>query len=285
MAIKSNLKNLTPAREKYSRKVQLLSGGLINAAAFPDGQIKIYPWDFQIDEWVMNRMRKGSIKGHAILFHVLPKVCDLNGCKLIDFVASEVMMVLMLSRSILRNDVIEYSHQCPECMTEFEDKVKVPDQLERIGEKKFGWPGYDEITLPDVNDIVRVRPITVGEELAILDRAEATRQNTCGDDLARVLAGIITINGGKPENPQELLTWIRAISPSDAAFLIEQFDKLQPQLSTTLHLNCDACGKDYDHSLKLNEDFFRGGSKARSGRKVGEALHPSVQEPGNNVEH
>src|ERR1039457_4761744 len=100
MPITSNLKDLSPARDRYSKKVQLLSHGTINGQFFPDGQITIRPWDFQIDDWITTRLRRGLIKGRTLLFQVLPKVCDLNGCPVDKFIASEVMTVLMLSRSI-----------------------------------------------------------------------------------------------------------------------------------------------------------------------------------------
>jgi hypothetical protein len=279
MPIKSNLKDLTPSKDRYTRKFQLLSGGRINGEFFPGGQITVYPWDFQVDEWISARTRKGLIKGKTMLFQVLPKVCNLNGCPVEKFVWSEVMMVLMLSRSVLRNDELKISHSCPSCQNDAEDTVKIPDQLEKIGEKGADWPGYDEFTLPDSADVVRVRPITAGEEMRILDRSENDREKICSDDMARVISGIVSVNGGVADTPSELLTLIKAYSPKDVECLVEQFNKAQPQLSQVLHMQCDSCGNKYDYILSLNQDFFRTSSEARIGKPLQKANDPSVQKP------
>lgn len=283
MAIVTKLKDLTPAREKYRRKIKLLSGGLVNGDNFPDGQITIYPWDNTVDDWIATKMRKGAIKGRNILFSVVPKIADLNGCLLDNFVSSEVLLVLMVSRSILRNDQVTYQFECPHCGDTGEATLKIPDQLEKIGAKDAGWPGYDLITLPGSQDVVKVRPVTVGEELKVLDRPESEKAKTCNDSIGRIIAGIVDVNGGKPDSPAEAITWINALPPGDLDYLIAEFDKTQPQLSTTVHHKCDSCGKDFDHSLRLDEDFFRRANLASDRRKVVPPVPVGVQNQGSGV--
>lgn len=279
MAIKTKVTDLRPARERYSRKMQLLSGGLINGQFFENGQITIYPWDNQVDEWLAAKLRKGAIKGRTILFNVLPQVCDLNGCTLDKFISSEVMSVLMVARAILRNDTVTFEAECPHCGHKAENSLKIPDQLERTGEKKLGWPGYDLVVLPECSDEVKVRPITVGEEIAILDRTEHLRQ-MCSDSAARVIAGLVAINDSQPDDAREAVTWFKALPPGDQDYLLEQFDNSQPGLSQKVTIKCDDCGKEFDYTLQLNEDFFRRPRLPSGGGKVANNVRPSVQEQG-----
>jgi hypothetical protein len=281
MPLKSNLKDFRPSKEKYSRQMKLLSGGLINNRYFPDGVITIYPWDHKIDEWMSERSKKMS-RGRSLLFYVLPKVCNLNGCPLDNFVASEVMSVLMVARSILRNDQVTFDYTCPECDTEGEATLKVPDQLERVGEKLPGWPGYDAITMPDCKDVVNMRPITVGEELSIMGRTENERKN-CSDTVAYVLAGLVSVGDGKPDNVKEALDWFNAMSPRDQSYLIDTWDKVLPQLGTMVNMKCDHCEHEFQHNLRLDQDFFRREPRASDGRKVDDSVRTGVQVQGTNT--
>jgi len=282
MPIKTNLRDLNPSRDRYIRSIQLISGGHFNGAAFPDGMITVYPWDFNVDEWLTTRIRKGALKGRSILFNVLPKVCNLGSCKLENFIASEVMLVLMVARSILRDDVVEFEHECPSCGHTGSDRIKVPDQLERIGEKKLGWPGYDLITLPKIKDVVKVKPLTIGEELQVLNRTDHERAATCSDSVARVMSGIIDVNDGKPDSAMELIQWFNALPPSDQEFLLEEFDKTQPQLSQVVSMECDSCGVKFDRALRLDEDFFRSAGGARHRKSLAQSDTPGVQGSGVN---
>jgi hypothetical protein len=280
MPIKTKLKDLRPSRERYARLIRLLSGGKINGAQFPDGAITVYPWDNQIDDWIQNRLQKGALRGRTLLFNVLPRVCNLNGCRLEDFVSSEVMGILMISRSILRNDQVIFETECPFCSDKRQNQLKIPDQLERVGEKKADWLGFDVITLPECQDVVKVRPVTVGEEMALIERTDAVRAQTCNDTVARIIAGLVSINDSKHDNALEAITWFKALPPSDSDFLIEEFDKTQPQLSNIVHVQCDECGRSFDHGLRLNDDFFRRVGPASDRGKVADAVRVSVQDQG-----
>jgi len=282
MAINTKMKDLRPSKERYAKKIRLLSGGKINGEAFPDGALTVFPWDNGVDDWIQTRLSKGALRGRTILFSVLPRVCNLGTCPLEKFVASEVMGVLMIARSILRNDTVIFETECPQCNHKAENKIKVPEQLERIGEKKADWPGYDVILLPDCGDEVKVRPITVGEELAVIDRTETQRNQTCSDVVARIIAGIVSINESKPDNAKEAITWFQALPPIDADYLINEFDKAQPQLSNVVHVQCDECGRSFDHSLRLNEDFFRRSGPPSGGGKVDDSVRTGVQNKGSN---
>lgn len=280
MSIKTNIKDLRPAKEKYCREVELLSKGYFNRAAFPDGKITVLPWDSSVDDWIARRLQKGGNSGRSLLFQVLPKVCNLNGCKVDDFIASEVMLILMVSRSILHRDAVTYEAVCPECDFHSPTTVKIPDQLEKVAEKPGDYPGYDQLTLPECQDIVQVRPLTIKDELDVVSRPEDVRQRTLPDQSARVLTGIMTVGGGKPENLMELVGWFNALPPGDSEFLAQEFDKIQPELSRTVKHKCDACEHEFSHILQLNEEFFRRGGTPESRKQVAPAGNPSLQKQG-----
>jgi Zn ribbon nucleic-acid-binding protein len=190
------------------------------------------------------------------------------------------MGILMISRSILRNDVVIFETECPACNDKHQHQLKVPDQLERVAEKKADWLGFDLITLPDCQDVVKVRPVTVAEEMTLMDRTEVVRAQTCNDTVARIIAGLVSINDSKPDNAAEAITWFKALPPSDSDYLIEEFDKNQPQLSNIVHVQCDECGHNFDHGLRLNDDFFRRVSPASDRGKVADVVRAGVQDKG-----
>ena len=80
MALNTNLKDRTPRRDKFARKIKLLSGGYSCPEAFPEGMITVYPWDYQIDTWLQNARRGVGMDNETVLFQLVEKVCNLNGC-------------------------------------------------------------------------------------------------------------------------------------------------------------------------------------------------------------
>lgn len=279
MPLQTKLTDLRPAREKYSRTITLLSGGAACPGAFPEGKLTVFPWDSKVDEWFATRLRRGAGRGRTIFFYLLDQLCDLNGCPRDKFIASEVMTVLMVARSILYQDAVEYSAECPECGAVERTQLKIPDELEKIGEKAPDWPGFDTITLAKSGDVVRVKLLTVGEELAILERSEEQRRR-CSDSVATVAAGIVAVNDGKPDSAAEVLTWLNALPPADFEQLSVQFDKLQPQLSTAVHHQCGSCGAAFDYSLRLDVDFFRREGLSGDRKQVETDVRTGVLQPG-----
>lgn len=276
MPIKTNLTDLRPAKEKYARQIELLSKGFANRQAFPDGKITVFPWTGEVDDFIATKLRKlGTNKGRQLLFQIIPKVCNMNGCAIDDFIASEVMLVLMVSRSILHDDKVTFAPECPSCGFSKQETIKIPDNLEKIGEKAIDWKGYDLVTLPACKDEVAIKPLRVKDEISVSDRPQAIKDQV-PDLIARIIAGIHSIGGGTG-TLNELIQWHRALAPSDQQYLSEKFDELQPALSTKISIECEQCGKEFDHFLQLDEDFFRPSGAARHRRKVEAKVPPSVQ--------
>lgn len=250
MAIKSNLPSLVPARDRFKREITLLSHGFSNPTAWPDGKLIVYPWGNEVDDFLLQRSRKG--RKDSILFDLLPKICDMNGGKIEEFVVSEVISVLLVSRSISRDNKLELRLSCTECSNEFQEELKVPEQLERVGEKSPDYLGYDLITLP-CKDVVKMRPLLVRDSMLIMSRTN----RDVSDRIAGIITGITAINDSTPDDMMELVTWFKALPPRDAEVLEEQQDKLSPHLSTEVGVQCPKCSAEFLHRFSLDESFFR----------------------------
>lgn len=257
MAIKTNMQDLRDRRERFKKEITLLSQGYSNPKAWPGGKLTVYPWDNDIDRWLTGVTARG-MGGNSVLFSVVEKVCDLNGGKVEQLVASEVISILLVARSIQTDCVIEYTTQCPNpaCRHGETGRIKVPDELGRIAEKTADYLGYDDITLPDCKDVVRVRPLLVKDELTVEQRPDEDRK-ALPDEAASLLRAVVAIGGGAPETIEEILLWYRALSPKDAKYLAQKQDEISPRLDLRIPHRCDKCGRDYKHLIGLDKEFFR----------------------------
>lgn len=255
MAINTNLKSLTPRREAYKREITLVSGGFYAKQAFPEGKVTVYPWDTNIDAWFQSRLRQP--KRELALWEVASKVANLNGTDFKDMPVGDLLTILMVSRSILSDCVIEYTAVCPQCTRPHPDRIRVPDELTPIGKRSPDFSGVEKVVLPDCGDEVELRVLTVGDEMSISDRSQEDR-DLLPDALASILFAVVTVGGGRPDNKEEALTWYNALSPKDVEFLRKKRLELSPQLDADLQIKCDGCGHQFVHSLELQRDFFRG---------------------------
>ncbi len=256
MPIKTNLKSLTPRRQQYKREIQLLSHGYNDPVAWPDGKITVFPWDDATDRWMIANVRK--LNKQELVYGLLQICCDLNGGKVDNFVADEINVVLTVSRALTTDGVIVYSATCPHCGAKKQEEIKVPDQLEKIGEKTADYCGYDEITLPVVKDVVKIRPLLVKDEQTIVSRKDADKK-VLPDAELRTLMRIVSIGDGKPETLDELVQWFRALHAKDSRFLEDEGRRITPQLNTNIPHICDEpdCGRQFVQPLTIDQEFFR----------------------------
>lgn len=254
MSIKTNMKSLIPRRQAFKREITLLSHGFSNPTAWPGGKITVYPWDSEIDEYLIETARKTSRQ--QLVFGLLAKLCDLNGSKVDDFVADEVQTVLLVARALSMEGLVRYTSQCPFCAKKKIEQIKVPAELERVGEKPDDYPGYDDITLPECKDAVRIRPLLVKDEKIIEDRS-VEQKALISDTRLRLLLPIVTINDSKPDKIDELVAYFKALHPRDAKFIEDEEKRLSPHLNTNIPHICDDCGKEFKHLLSFDQDFFR----------------------------
>jgi predicted Zn-ribbon and HTH transcriptional regulator len=257
--LKTNVTDKRPRREKFKVQIKLPSGGFANRTAFPDGMITVYPWDSLIDAWLTEATQKAEASDRPlILYRLMEKVCNLNGCKLEDFVLGDVNAVLLTARSIQNSNTVEYVAVCNNCGAEETERVKVPDELALIGGKDQSYTGSDSFTLPECKDVVEVRPLCIRDEIAITTRTPENKK-LVSDFIAHTIASVVSVNSTQPDRIEELVEWFMSLSPADAAFLEEQQDKLSPHLSQELPQKCEQCGNVFPFRLVLNEEFFRSG--------------------------
>lgn len=259
MAIKTNLKTMAPRREQYKKTVALVSGAYYNRKAFPNGQITVYPWDSHIDAWFQQRMREPN-KEFA-LWEAAEKVADMNGANVDEMTLADAMTVVMVAKSIRSACIIDYVSTCPNCGRNEQNQITIPDELQMNAEKKPDYDGFETFTLPDSQDVVKVRLLTIADEKYILGRSEEDRQRM-SDHIAHILLPVKEVGeGGTVDNAEEIITWYNALSPRDAEFLEKEQARRYPQLETNLDHKCDGCGFRYQWSLELTRDFFRAGER------------------------
>lgn len=285
MPINTKLKDLTPSRERYMREIQLISRGYYKPTSFPDGKIMVFPWDSIVDHYVAN-LARNKARSKRLIFDILPKVCNLNGCHPDEFIASEVLLILLVSRSILRQNNVIFETKCPECSYESQETIAIPDGLEKVGEKTNNYTGIDVLVLPESTEEVTVRCLRIRDEVELIER-DKTSDKLLGidmpDHVTRVLKAVVEINNSKPDDTKELVRWFNALPPGDQDYLLREFDKTQPSVSTTIKIKCDSCGAGFEHELKLDDDFFRRGSLPVNRGAVGSPVSPSVQQQGHDA--
>lgn len=259
--IKTNLQDLTPSREKYSRTITLLSKGFSNPKAWPGGKITIFPWDTEIDRWLA---RKGSTdqSEYRILWTLTERLVSLNGATIDDFVVGELQMVLLLARAIRHNNIVQYTATCSNCGHKEASKIQVPDDMRKRGEKPADYPGFDIITLPQSKDVIKFRPLLVRD----IKKIEHSDQQkllpvSVSVETAQLLAHILEVGeGGRVETLEEVLKWYRALHPQDSAYLEQEIDEHTPQMDSRVQHKCDRCGTEFNWSLATDINFFRGSS-------------------------
>ncbi len=268
--------SLLPRRQTYAKAWKLLSGGYVNRTAFPEGKITIYPWDTEIDDYLVNAATVGE---HNVLYGVLERVCNLNGCKVGEFVFSEVITVLLIARSAGSGGVLRYMSDCPACRTKEEEQIRVPEELEPLAQKPPDYSGFDVITLPACADKVSIRPLQVDDEKKISERPSDEKRHV-EDGVLRKLMPVVTINDSRPDTLDELLNWYLALPPEDARFLAEQEEALSPQLNRRIPHRCRACGAEFFHTLNFNERFFRPGSPRKPGHTLAKNVRDGLDRQG-----
>jgi len=256
MPIKTNLKSLTPRRQQYKREITLLSHGYNNPTAWPDGKITVFPWDNAIDQWLVENVRKANKQ--ELVYGLLRHCCDLNSGAIDDFVADEINVVLLVSRALSTDGVVAYTPTCPYCGAKKQETIKVPDELEKLGEKPQDYAGFDVITLPVVSDVIKIRPLLVRDEKLIINR-EDDKKKVVADPELRTLMRVVAINDSKPDTLEELVTWYRALHAKDAKFLEDKGREITPHLNTNIPHVCDDadCGKKFTFPLNFDTEFFR----------------------------
>jgi hypothetical protein len=251
--IKTNLTIDIPAREKFKQRIRLVSGGACHPTAFPNGEVTVYPWDVQVDDWVLT---KGKFQ-NASMYDIIPIIADLNGASVEDLYVGDATTILLVARSLRHNNSIEFSPTCQHCKrVNKPETLKIPDQLRKAAEKPDGWSGFDTVTLPVSKDPVVIRPLRIKDEKAI--EARSPEQVKSVQTLtAHILYGIVSVGGGVPDNLDELVRWFRSLNADDQDYLSNMVDQLHPRIDNEVDFMCDFCQEKFTHSIDLGKPFPR----------------------------
>jgi hypothetical protein len=256
MPIKTNMTSLQPRRQAYKREITLLSKGFSAPKAWPGGKVTVYPWDSEVDAFVLEQA-KANAQGN-LLYGMLERVCDMNGASVDQFVFSEINSILLVSRSIQFDGTIEYESVCPYCSARDKETIQIPHELAPIGEKTADYLGYDEITLPECKDVVRIRPLLVKDQKKI-EMRDSDALVKYSDRKLQILFAVVSVGEGTPDNVDEVAEWYDALSPTDARHLEEKQVELSPRLDNRLPHKCKKCTRAFFHTLLFDQEFFRPG--------------------------
>lgn len=254
MAIKTNLTSLEPSRDRLKRSIKLISGGYYAKDKLPGGQLTVYPWDTSVDAWMMEQFRHGPRP--TILWEVVAKLCQLNGLPVEEMTVGDAYTVLLVARAVRSKSVLQYVSKCPSCGDTQTERIAVPDDLEKVAEKQPNYPGYDEITLPESKDTVRIRPLFVKDSVSIAERSPEQKKEI-PEALASTLCCIVSVGGGTPDGYSELATWYAALDPADVVFLEKEQARLSPRLNQAIKHRCGECKAEFTHTINFDQEFFR----------------------------
>lgn len=252
MPIKTSLPSLTPATERLKTTLTLISRGYsLPPEAAPGGAIMVYPWDAEVSEWVVESSEDAGFSARVVgrLTRLPPDVVE-------RFVASELLLVMLVARSLANDGTLSYTPRCPHCGAEqARCTIKVPGNLGVLGQKAEGYPGYDVIKLP-CGDELKVRPLLVGDVAKLTP--DLGRRHGLSTAALQNMRSIMEVGGGTPENLEELVTYYKALPPVDVDFLRARLVELSPALDTLIPHVCDrvACRRHFRYNLGLNYDFF-----------------------------
>ena len=116
-------------------------------------------------------------------------------------------------------------------------------------------PGWDEITLPESKDLVRIKPLTIKESKFILNRP-SDHKKKFPTQVLKVLLPVLEVGGGSPDSFDELVQWYSALDPQDKSHLDRMENELYPHLRSDVDFVCDSCGHQFEIPLKFDESFF-----------------------------
>ena len=265
MAINTKQTSLANARDRFKTVVPLVSGGYASMERLPSGKITVFPWDSSVSEWLATRDTSGEGEMHT-LAALASKVTGVKVDGLRCLPEGEISMIVMVSRALAFNEQrVIFKPRCPHCGKPQPDaSVRVPDDLEVLGQKPSDYPGYEPaFTLPVNTDELVIRPLLVGDVLDLEDRLTDRSDPLMPKDVTelqfRLVSSLVSVGGGKPDNAVEALSYVRSLHPEDTDAWAAKLIAASPSLSSVVKCKCEneSCGLPFTHNLNLRRDFFR----------------------------
>ena len=243
----------------------MVSGGFSAPDVFTDGKLTVLPWDLKVNEWLHTKRDSANLSSLDLTRRLIGMVTGLTVPQVDKLPLSESNLVLMVARALTYpGSKITYTPVCRYCKHVHQGAfVRIPDELGKAGEKKEGYPGYDVVTLPESQDVVKVRPLLIGDAVMLETRTREERLKI-SDRQAEICVALVSINDTVPDSKAELVHYVTQIlSPGDIEYLSAEMQELSPRLDDRIPHQCDNCGKHFSYSLDLNTDFFRQGVTSR----------------------
>jgi hypothetical protein len=166
-----------------------------------------------------------------------------------------------------------FSVSCRNCRTRIEwevDLTKLPvRQLSAESRAAFIAGNHFEATLPDAGKRVWFKLLTGEDErkLPALQRAAPDRL------LSAVLAyRVIEVEGIDPKDKRG---FFEDLTLRDADFLVDEFDRVDCGVDTTIEIECSECREVQDVDLPFDSAFFLPGKERAARRKARSASSPT----------
>jgi hypothetical protein len=263
MALNTNLKSLAPARDRLKLKTPLVSGGYSVRELLPDAHITVFPWDTSVSEWLARQNMDAKGETH-VMVELVRRVTGLQDAILNQLPEGELPMILMVSRALAFNEQrLTFMPRCSHCgRLQKEASVRIPDDLEVLGQKPADYPGYEPaFTLQISKDELVIRPLLVSDILSIERQQMSTDPlfTRTSEPIMRLATCLVSVGGGKPENIRESLSYVQALHPVDVEHFTNKIVEISPGLSQNVKCKCDFedCAKEFKFTLNLRRDFFR----------------------------
>ncbi len=267
MAIKSNLDTNTVSA--FTREFRLPSGGILYRTKikdFPETVI-VEPFSFTTEGIMATNLhfyKKMQMVAERVVTN-FPKKFNFA-----DLLTADLIVILTLARGITYGETYKFSSTCPACATPEKHTIKIPDEL-----PVKNWEFKDQaallsastVELPRIKDKIGLRFLTLGEEMELGASTnavkkqmseEAAAEGGFGDlKILRIARRIETVNGTRPDNVAEAVSYVKRITGPDMVALDEGMDKAECGLDFTYEIECAGCAAHYFHRVPLAMDFFR----------------------------
>jgi len=251
MAIKSNKQGPRAGKEFI-----LPSGGYPYKGKLPEGRITVYAFNFDAEQ-----VLAGDGDGASKMNGVIPYICNLpEGLEVSDLLAPDQFYILLAARSLSFGASYSFSTSCPACDKPEKHTFTLPEGLP-INRVEESFEGYHTFTLPDSQDVVKVRFLTVGDDLSVDAAAKQFKMNARdpGDPgyKFRLAKHVVSVNDGLPESLQEVVAYLSELDGKDPQVFKREIETNQPGVPPLLTIQCPSCSEQYEIPFKMTQEFFR----------------------------
>ena len=243
---------------------------------FPD-TVVVSPYSF-ITEGILNGNATSFVKMRDICKIVVsnfPSDFDWN-----TLLAVDMMVILSLSRALTYGENYTFDSSCPECSHSEHHTIKVPEEL-----PVKTWKSHADaaaldlactIKLPHCKDMVKVRPLTVADEIALMEgikkigdsgamvikggastEALSNLPDDIKDHVYRIARHIVSVNNTTPDDLADAINYVIRIEGVDKVNLEDFIVSSSCGIEYQWGVICDKCNHKYRTVVPIGSYFFR----------------------------